>query len=58
MASFHTVRLACFDGKSQAFKKFNANTGYKAQGTHPNKVSIPSLSFYCFVFSNLDSLVA
>ena len=46
MASFHTVRLALFDGRSTAFKKFNANTGYKAQGTRPNKVSMPSLSFF------------
>ena len=46
MASFHTVRLALFDGRSTAFKKFNANSGYKAQGTRPNKVSMPSLSFF------------
>ena len=45
MASFNTVRLACFDGKSAAFKKYNANSGYKPVGTRPNKVSIPSIVF-------------
>ena len=44
MASFHTVRLACFDGKCAAFNKFNANTGYKPQGTRPN--------FFRIVFCN------
>ena len=36
---FHAVRLACFDGKSTAFSKFNQGTGYSATTTRPNKVN-------------------
>ena len=49
MALFHTVKLSCFDGKNTAFNKFNLGTGYKAHGTHPNKVTF---SFH-FVLQHL-----
>ena len=57
MASFHTVRLACFDGKSVAFNKFNVGSGYKAQGSRPDKVALhivsslfEIISFSVFIF--------
>ena len=55
MASFHTVRLACFDGKSVAFTIFNIGTGYKAQGSRPDKVTLRIVcslfeKFYFFFF--------
>ena len=43
MASFNALCLACFDGKCSAFNKFNAGTGYKAQGMCPNKVNFCAL---------------
>ena len=54
MASFHDFRLACFDGKSTAFAKFNQGTGYRATTTRPNKVSdFPpdhfSTAFCCYL---------
>ena len=53
MASFHTVRLASFDGKCAAFKKFNQNTGYTPQGTRPNNSTLPSISYPSFILFNV-----
>jgi len=56
MASFHAVRLACFDGKSTAFSKFNQGTGYRATTTQPNKVNDFSPYHFYTAFNNLRTL--
>jgi hypothetical protein len=57
MASFHAVRLACFDGKSTAFSKFNQGTGYRATTTRPNKVHDFSAYHFYTAFQQPDKSV-
>ena len=49
MASFHTVRLACYEGNTTQFNKYNIGSGYKGQGSRPDKVTL----HFCFFFINL-----